>query len=94
MKAVSDTVRAHAQDAVAAEAQTRERHTSDRLARRHVNAVATEVGWRITECARRIARKVHNEPDRWTVATLRHDLRRWREVFDDALDHATARRMG
>lgn len=43
---------------------------------------------RVEDGARRIANKVHAEPDRWTVLALKRDLRRWRDVYDDSLDHA------
>ena len=66
----------------------RETNTSDRLAARAVTSAAAVEKNRINVAARKIARKVHHDPDEWTVRTMRAAMRNYREVFDDALDHA------
>jgi hypothetical protein len=85
----SDRVLAHAMDVVAHNAFQREAQTSARLARRHVDAAAAQLGWRTTEAARRIATKVRQNPG-VLVSNLRRDLRRWRDEFEEALTHAKA----
>lgn len=90
IKTTSDRVRDHVAETVAYEAARAEAITRDRLARRHTEAQAAEERRRIVDGARKLAHKVHDEPDRWTIAEIRRALRRWRDVFDDALEHATA----
>jgi Bifunctional DNA primase/polymerase, N-terminal len=88
VKAVSDNVRAHAQNTVIAEATQKERQTSTRLANRAAEADVAVRQRRVIHCAEKISDKVHAQPEGWTVSTLRRDLRSWREVFDEALAHA------
>jgi hypothetical protein len=66
----------------------REDATTARAARRHVGVVTAEEQHRVVECAKRIAKKVRDEPNRWTRGSLYKSMSYWRDVFDDALDHA------
>jgi hypothetical protein len=47
---------------------------------------------RTIDAARKIANRVYAEPTRWTRGSMYSELRRHRDVFDDALDHAIAAR--
>lgn len=82
-RAVIADIEAHSQR----EARQRERATSDRLAERAVNAAVQSEAHRIVECAKKIARKVRTEPG-ISRSDARRSLVRWRDVFDDGLDHA------
>jgi hypothetical protein len=88
LKKYSDTVRTDVVATTKQAAAEREAATTRRLTNRRLHAEAAVETRRIIDCARRIATKVHNEPERWTFAELRRDLRRWRDVFVAAIDHA------
>ncbi|MBA2529004.1 MAG: hypothetical protein H0V19_03410 [Euzebyales bacterium] len=84
-RVVMATIAEHARS----EAATREHETSERLAARSVNATAKAEAWRTVECARAVAAKVRKRPG-VTQRELRQDLRRWRDVLADGIDHALA----
>lgn len=90
--AVGDRVRDHAQEAVAREAAQQEAAASRRQATRKVMEVehleARQLR-RTVEAAERLRDQVESAPG-ITVAEVRRALRRWREVFAGALDHALA----
>jgi hypothetical protein len=70
----------------------REDATTARAARRHVGVVTAEKQHRVVDCAKRIAKKIRAEPDRWTRKILFQSMSYWRDVFDDALDYALEKR--
>ncbi len=72
-------------------ARRREVEMSNRLADRAVNAVARTEAHRTVEAAKRIARKVREEPG-ITRSNLRRQLRKWRDEFDDGITHALEQR--
>ena len=91
VKHASDQVRTQVVGANAAQERRREAQTADRLAGRAVvtaDALDHRQSVRKVDCARKIARKVHDEPDRWAFATLRRNMRRYRDCFADAFDIA------
>jgi hypothetical protein len=91
VKRRSDAVRAELVTISLAEQERVEEGTRRRHARRAVAADQAITTRRTVDVARKIARKVHAEPDRWTVAQLRRTFSATqRDIFDDALDHATA----
>jgi Bifunctional DNA primase/polymerase, N-terminal len=91
IKTASDAVRTNVVGALAYEQNRKEQAARERHARREVEADTATHRTRVVDGARKIASKVHSEPERWTVADLRRSLsRRHREVWDDALDHALA----
>lgn len=86
----SNTIRGHVVDTVNHEAQRRQ-ETSQRLhANREVAADRAKEQRRIVDCARKIKARVVAAPDEWTRIDLYRAMRRQRDVFDDALDHAIA----
>jgi hypothetical protein len=87
LKATSDATVARVQSVVATEAGKKEKEVSSRMARRHVEAVRAESGWRAIECAQKIWAKVQGEPG-ITRSKLRQTLRRWRDKFEDGLSYA------
>lgn len=90
-KAVSDRTREGVVAAVRREQTEQERQASAKLANRAVHADLAVTRRRVVDCARKLAAKVWAEPDRWTVSELRREpMRRYRDVLDDALDHAAA----
>jgi hypothetical protein len=92
VKAASDRVRDVVAEAVEAQHERIEAATSRRYAAREVEADAARQRRRTVDGARKIADKVWAEPDRWTRRDLYVDMRRYREVFEDALDHAITER--
>lgn len=77
--------------ALAVLATQREQQAEAQRDRRSREAVAVDEAVakrRVVDVARKIARKVHKEPDRWKVSELRRWIGRDRDVFSDALDHA------
>ena len=90
LKDTSDATMAYAGEVVAREAQDRERQTSARLARRHVEATAQSEGWWTIETAKRIAAKVRQQPGILVTEVRRTISAKWRPYFDDGLDHAKA----
>jgi hypothetical protein len=89
MKNSSDAVRDSVIAIAVEEARQKESATSARHAARHVAADTAIEESRTFTAARKIAAKVHDEPDRWTVRTMQQAMRRYRDEFTDALDHAT-----
>lgn len=76
-------------------ARQREQQAAEQREKRSKEAVAVDeavTNRRVVDVARKIARKVHGEPDRWKVSTLRRSLGRDTDVFADALDHACSER--
>jgi 5S rRNA maturation endonuclease (ribonuclease M5) len=88
LKDASDTVRARVVTTTTDEANRRESATAARHAGRAVAADSAIEKNRILAAARKIARKIHDEPDRWIRREMQQAMRNYREVFDDALDHA------
>jgi hypothetical protein len=89
VKATSDGVLVHVQEQVSRAEARKESQTSQRLARRQVDAVSAVDQHRTVECAKRIREKVKAQPGA-SVADVRRDLRRWRDDFDDGFAHAIA----
>jgi hypothetical protein len=85
----SDTVRAGVLTAIRRDDEARDDAATARASRRHLGVITAERQHRIIECAKRIAKKVSDEPDRWVRGSLYKWMSNWRDVFDDALDHAT-----
>lgn len=85
----SNSVRARVIAAVAFDAAQNEEATRRRLAGRQIHVADAIQTRRTVDGAKKIADKVIVEPG-CARAALRRDLRRWRDVFDDALDHAKA----
>jgi hypothetical protein len=83
----SDHTYERVKSVLSAEAAQKEKTESAKQARRHVQAVASEEGWRIVACAKKIWAKVKDEPGISRKA-LSSGLRYWREVLDEGLDHA------
>jgi hypothetical protein len=87
IRETSDAVQHRVKAAVAAAEAKKEGETAHRLARREVVKIDVTSGHRIAECAKRIKAKVAAQPGR-TKRDIYTDLRHWRDVFDDGLDHA------
>jgi hypothetical protein len=84
-------VRDYARQAVARDASTRERHSRERHARAEVAASEAIEASKVERVAIKLASRVHAaEPGSLTVAALRRSYSSWRDVLDDALDHAAA----
>jgi hypothetical protein len=92
IKKASDAVRASIVDLTRAEAARKEQQTSERLAKRAVDADTAVERRRIIDTARAIATKVHAGDGRCsTVGGARRTVSvARRAVFDDALAHALA----
>jgi hypothetical protein len=91
IKTGSDTVRTQVTETVAYETTRAEEATRDRIARRHTESQAAEERRKIVDGARKLATKVHTEPDRWTVSEARRGpMRRWSEILEDVIEHAVA----
>jgi hypothetical protein len=91
IKTASDAVRTNVVGTLAYEANRKEQVARERHARREVEADTATHRTRVVDGARKIASKVWKEPEQWTARRLRNEVaRRWRDVFDDALDHALA----
>jgi hypothetical protein len=91
VKTASDAVRTNVVNALAYEQSRKEQTARERHARREVEADTATHRTRVVDGARKIAGKVWKEPEKWTARRLRNEVaRRWRDVFDDALDHANA----
>jgi hypothetical protein len=90
VKASSDAVRDEVVALIARDAIRREHHTQRRVAARAVEADVAVRQRRIVDAARKLAAKVHEDPERWTRMTLYRAMRRQRDDFEDALDHAKA----
>lgn len=94
IKKASDQVRAQAIGTVRADKVGREEATRERLAERAVAENKALEGWRTVEAARKIATKVSGGPPSddgsWTRGKLYTAMRRYRDVFDDALEYAFA----
>lgn len=87
----SRETRTDAQLAVREDAAQRRRADRDHAVDKAVASDAAIERRRTEDAARKIGRKVFDAVRRdevLTVALLRRDMRRYREVFDDALDHA------
>lgn len=85
---VSDGVRDSLVARSIEEVKRQEFATARRLADRAVMSAEAVERRRIVDCARKVAGKVHAEPERWTVREMRMAMRNYREIFDDALEHA------
>lgn len=88
---VRDASNATRDAALSVLSQQREEQAAAQREKRSKEAVAEDeaVATRRTiDVARKIARKVHAEPERWKTRALRHWMGRDRDVFSDALDHA------
>lgn len=83
-------VRATVIAAVDYEARQKERRTSALYAHRAADADAAVERRRTIQCATKIREKVTAKPGEWGRSELRRDMRRWRDVFHDGLDHALA----
>lgn len=90
IKTESDATRAMVEASVAAAKAEKSRERSRALADQAAHQDVAVRHRRTVDCARRIAAKVWADPKRWQVSTLRRELRRWREEFNDGLDHAFA----
>lgn len=91
IKAHSDLVRTSVAEAVKQEAVQREAQQSTRMARRAAHADAFVAQRRTVDAARWVAKKVWDQPERWTVSHLRRAIdARKRDVFNDALESAVA----
>ena len=92
IKASSDATRASVEDTVRRDAAKREEDASFRQARRAVRADIEVAENRIATCAMKVAQKVWADPDRrWTGREMQQAMRRWREEYSDAVDHAVAK---
>jgi hypothetical protein len=89
--AASDTTRTNIVAVVEYQRQLDEQRARERHARRETEADTATHRTRVVDGARKIANKVWKEPDRWSRRKLLQEVaRRWRDVFDDALEHAIA----
>jgi hypothetical protein len=85
----SDATRAHVEAIVNAETTRREQATSHRLAARHVDADTAVTRNRIDATARTLWRKVNAAPTSTAAELRRRCSTQQRDIFDDALTHAT-----
>jgi len=90
IKTASDATRTRVWAVVQHERRQAEQAERNRHVHKAVAADQAVETRRTVECARRIAHKVHDDPNRWSRSELRRSMRRWRDIYDDALDHATA----
>jgi hypothetical protein len=88
LKGYSDAVRHDVVAHVQRTAAEREAATTERLTNRRLHSDAAAEMRRAIDCARRIAAKVHERE--WLRRDLFNDLRRWRDVFNEGLEHAIA----
>jgi 5S rRNA maturation endonuclease (ribonuclease M5) len=74
-----------------AEARDREHQAAERLAARAIHTEQRTGTWRTVETAKKIAAKARAQPG-ISRSDLYRALKRWRENFDEGLDHAIAER--
>jgi hypothetical protein len=90
VKRTSDAVRAMAIQTTRRVAAEHEQQAVTRTVNRTVTTNQAIERQRIVECGTKIATKVQLEPERWMRRKMQQAMRRYRDVFDDGLEHAVA----